>query len=99
MFPKSSTIDGLWVVMVQEGEEKVPMLARSGADVFLLAFKTGFTARKFAVDNQVTDAEPRMLVATNAQAAMAQMRKRGATGVLVDYDASTQTYKAAEALA
>lgn len=95
---KSSAIDGLWVVLVDEGGEKVPMLASAGGERFLLAFKTGFTARKFAQDSRLENAEPRMLVPAMAQSLLAQIKQRGAAGVLVDYDASTQTYKRADAL-
>ena len=93
----SSTMDGLWVVLVQEGDEKVPMLARAGDDIFLLAFKTGFTARKFAREQQLKDAEPRMLVPGSSPAMIARLRSKGAQGVLVDYDAATRTYKHADA--
>jgi hypothetical protein len=99
MAVSSSTIDGLWVVLVPEGGEKVPMLARAGDDLFLLAFKTGFSARKFASETQLSDAEPRMVVANQSQAVIAQMRSKGAQGVLVDYDAATRTYKHADAFA
>ena len=94
---KSTTIDGLWVVLVPEGDAKVPMLARAGDDLFLLAFKTGFSARKFAAEAKLENAEPRMLVPAQTQGVVAAMRSRGAAGVLIDYDASTQTYKAADA--
>lgn len=95
----NSTIDGLWVVMVSEGGEKVPMLARAGEDLFLLAFKTGFSARKFATDSQLNDFEPRMLVAGNSASVIASLREKGAQGILVDYDASTRTYKHADVFA
>jgi len=95
----SSTIDGLWVVLVPEGAEKVPMLAKAGEDLFLLAFKTGFTARKFATDTKLEDAEPRMLVPGSTPALVAAMKVKGAQGVLVDYDPSTRTYKHADTFA
>ncbi len=75
------------------------MLARAGDDLFLLAFKTGFSARKFASESQLSDAEPRMLMASQSQAMIAQMRSKGAQGVLVDYDTTTRTYKHADAFA
>jgi hypothetical protein len=96
--PKSATIDGLWVVLVDEDGQKVPMLASAGGERFLLAFKTGFSARKFAQDQRIENAEPRMLVPAMTQGLLAQVRLRGAAGVLVDYDASTGTYKHADHL-
>lgn len=96
--PKSSSFDGLWVVLVDEGGEKVPILASAGGERYLLAFKTGFTARKFATDSRLENAEPRMLVPAMTQGVLAQVRQRGAAGILVDYDASTMTYKSADLL-
>jgi hypothetical protein len=90
--------DGLWLVLVPEGEsQKVPMMARAGQDLFVLAFKTGFTARQFVERAAVANAEPRMVVQKQAAQLIEQLRARGAAGVLVDYDPQTQTYKSADA--
>jgi hypothetical protein len=93
------TFDGLWVVLVPESEtetDKVPMMARAGQDLFVLAFKTGFTARQFVERAAVANAEPRMIVQKQAAQLIEQVRARGAAGVLVDYDPTTQTYKSAD---
>lgn len=90
---KGSSIEGLWIVLVDEAGDKVPMLAKAGNGLYLLAFRTGFTARKFVTDSALSDAEPRMVVPAQAPAILAHMGKKGATGVLIDYDASTNTYK------
>jgi type IV secretory pathway TraG/TraD family ATPase VirD4 len=90
---KGSAIEGLWIILVKEGDRQVPMLARAGNGLYLLAFRTGFTARKFVSDSRLADAEPRMVVAAQAPAVIAHMSKQGASGVLIDYDASTNTYR------
>lgn len=92
---KGGSIEGLWIILVPEGDTKVPMLARAGNGLYLLAFRTGFTARRFVADSKLDDAEPRMVVASAAPQIIAHMNQRGATGVLIDYDASTNTYKEA----
>ena len=59
---KGGSIDGLWVILVsEEGQtEKTPMLARAGNGLYLLGFRTAFTARKFMTDSQIPNtAEPR----------------------------------------
>src|SRR5688572_11419332 len=95
---KSGSIEGLWVILVSEGDKKVPMLARAGNGLYLLAFRTGFTARKFATDSRLSDAEPRMVVGANTRDITTYVNKQGANGVVIDYDATTNTYKDAGAV-
>ena len=99
---KGGSIDGLWVLLVTEDETKdgkTPMLARAGNGLYLLGFRTAFTARKFMTDSQLpTSIEPRMLVGANVAEIMGQIRSKQVAGVLVDYDATTNTYKEASLL-
>ncbi len=90
---KGSSIEGLWVILVDENGAKVPMLARAGNGLYVLAFRTAVTARKFVSDSNLPEAEPRMVVASNLAEIMAAIQGRGVSGVLIDYDASTNTYK------
>jgi hypothetical protein len=92
---KGASIDGLWVILVEEESAKVPMLARAGTGLYLLAFRTGFTARKFVADRGLAAGEPRMVVASSIPDVVSYMTAREVAGVLIDYDASTNTYKEA----
>jgi hypothetical protein len=93
---KGSSIEGLWVILVADDSGKTPMLARAGNGLYLLAFRTGFTARKFITDGQVpAGAEPRMVVGANLQEVLASVAGKDVQGVLIDYDYSTNTYKEA----
>jgi hypothetical protein len=92
---KGSSLEGLWIILVAEGDQKVPMLARAGNGLYLLAFRTGFTARKFTADSKLADAEPRMVVPSSARDILAYLARQQAAGVLIDYDATTNTYKEA----
>ncbi len=90
---KGSSIEGLWIILVPEGDAKVPMLARAGNGLYLLAFRTGFTARKFTADSRLEGAEPRMVVSSSSKEILTYLARQQASGVLIDYDASTNTYK------
>jgi hypothetical protein len=93
---KGSSIEGLWVILVPDDSGKTPMLARAGNGLYLLAFRTGFTARKFMTDGKVPQgAEPRMVVGANLQEVLASVAGKDVQGVLIDYDYSTNTYKEA----
>jgi hypothetical protein len=92
---KGSSIENLWVILVSEGSIKTPMLARAGDGLYLLAFRTGFTARKFMTDSGVVDAEPRMVVGAVRPEILGAVEGKGITGVLVDYDFTTHTYREA----
>jgi hypothetical protein len=94
---KGSSIENLWVILVHEdgSEKKTPMLARAGDGLYLLAFRTGFTARKFMTDSGVHGAEPRMVVGAVLPQILASVSGKEISGVLVDYDFSTNTYREA----
>jgi hypothetical protein len=92
---KGSSIENLWVLLVPEGSGKTPMLARAGDGLYLLAFKTGFTARKFMTDSGLGEAEPRMVVGSVLPQILASVEGKGITGVLIDYDFVTHAYKEA----
>ncbi len=94
---KGSSIENLWVILVPDDGtgRKTPMLARAGDGLYLLAFRTGFTARKFMTDSGVQGAEPRMVVGAVKPEILASVSGKDITGVLVDYDFSTHTYREA----
>jgi type IV secretory pathway TraG/TraD family ATPase VirD4 len=92
---RGSSIEGLWVILVTQEGAMLPMLARAGSGLYLLAFKTGFTARKFVTDSKLTDAEPRMVVSANLAEVISALEGKEIAGVLIDYDATTNTYKEA----
>jgi hypothetical protein len=104
----TSTLDGLWVLLVQnEGEiaahdpaARVPVMARTGNDqTYLLVFKNVFTARQFVAAQELEGAEPRMVVRGNRDDILRIAKSVGVVGTLLDYDPSTQKYAAATALA
>ena len=92
---KGASLTGLWVILVDEGAGKTPMLARAGNGLYLLAFRTGFTARKFVAEKGLADAEPRLLVASNLPEILSSLETKQVSGVLIDYDAASNTYKEA----
>jgi hypothetical protein len=92
---KGSSIENLWVILVPEGASKTPMLARAGDGLYLLAFRTGFTARKFMTDSGLSGAEPRMVVGSVLREILAGIDGKGVSGVLIDYDFTTHTYREA----
>jgi hypothetical protein len=92
---KGASLSGLWVILVEEEGRKIPMLARAGNGLYLLAFRTGFTARKFVSEKGLTDAEPRLLVTSNLPEIVATLDTKQIAGVLIDYDATSNTYKEA----
>jgi hypothetical protein len=72
------------------------MLARAGSGLYLLAFRTGFTARKFMTEGQIpAGAEPRMVVGSIAPQVIASVSGKDVAGVVVDYDFTTNTYREA----
>lgn len=95
---KGSSLEGLWVVLVPEDGEKVPLLARAGDGLYLLAFKSGVYARNFIAQKGLEGAEERMVVRANLAAFTRYMNERGVSGVLIDYDAATNTYRDADLL-
>src|SRR5262245_40048251 len=93
---KGSSIEGLWVILVPEHGGKTPMLAQAGNGLYLLAFRTGFTARKFMAESRIPEgAEPRMVVSANLPEILSALNTKGLAGVLIDYDPATNTYKEA----
>ena len=102
-----SVLDGLWVLLVDnEGQlttadenGRVPMLAEAGnQEKYLLGFKNAVKARKFLDDSSIDSAEPRLLVKANKDEYLRIARSAGVSGVLVDYDPTTQQYGAATEL-
>lgn len=96
-----SSLDGLWVLLVSDDSSKlrVPMMARAGNDeTYLLGFKTMHNARHFLQESAIAGAEPRMVVRSNRTEFLTIARQSGAVGVLVDYDPTTQQYRAAAEL-
>jgi hypothetical protein len=105
--PPKSPLDGLWVLLVDQPTEgpqddasrRVPVMARAGNDeTYLLGFKNMTSARKFILDSALENAEPRMVVRGNKSEFLKLAHDAGVVGVLVDYDASTQQYRAAAEL-
>jgi hypothetical protein len=103
-----SSLDGLWVLLVQnEGElaaqdadGRVPMIARTGNDQnYLLVFKNVAKARQFVASSQLEGAEPRMVVRGNRDELLRIAKTANVVGMLLDYDAATQAYASASALA
>ena len=94
---KGSSIENLWVLLVENDTKsgKTPMLARAGDGLYLLAFRTGFTARKFMTDSGMGTAEPRMVVGGFLPQIMASVADKVMSGVLVDYDYLTHQYREA----
>jgi hypothetical protein len=94
---KGSSIENLWVILVPDEATgvKTPMLARAGGGLYLLTFRTGFTARKFMTDSGTSAAEPRMVVGPILAQILASVAGKDIAGVLVDYDFTTHTYREA----
>jgi hypothetical protein len=98
---KGSSIENLWVLLVPEESGsgiagKTPMLARAGNSLYLLAFRTGFTARKFMTEGQIqAGAEPRMVVGQIVPQVLSAVAGKDVAGILVDYDFTTNTYREA----
>ena len=98
---KGSSIENLWVILYPEESGgaingKTPMLARAGNSLYLLAFRTGFTARKFMTEGQLpAGAEPRMVVGSIVPQILGSVAGKDVAGVLVDYDFTTNTYREA----
>lgn len=104
---RGSSIENLWVILVPEDagtatgtavaiNGKTPMLARAGNGLYLLAFRTGFTARKFMTEGQLpAGAEPRMVVGSILPQIVGAVAGKDIAGVLIDYDFTTNTYREA----
>jgi len=92
---RGSSLEGLWVILVAENGNKVPLMAKAGNGTYLLAFRTGFTARKLMVDRVVSDGEPRLILKHNIAELIGQSLVQSLAGVLIDYDAQTNKYREA----
>ncbi len=96
---EKSSLDGLWVLLVDQEAKRIPMMGRAGNnETYLLGFKNVFNARKFIEQSAVENAEPRMIVKGNKSEFMQLAQTNGAVGVIVDYDPATQEYAAASEL-
>jgi hypothetical protein len=91
-------IEGLWILVVEEDGEKVPLLARGKSGLYLLAFRTPHAARKFLAESGMPEAEPRLVVRSNAAEIDAYLQARETSGVVIDYDPTTNSYRDAAAL-
>jgi hypothetical protein len=93
---RGSSLEGLWIILVPEEGAQVPMLARAGSGLYLLGFRTGFTARKFMSESKLPEgAEPRMVVSANLAEMLGRLAGKEIAGVLIDYDVATNSYKEA----
>jgi hypothetical protein len=107
--PTTTTpLDGLWVLLVDNGGElatqdadgRVPVMARAGNDqTYLLVFKNVVKARQFVATQDLDGAEPRMVVRGNREDIVRIAKSAGVVGTLLDYDPSTQQYASSRALA
>jgi hypothetical protein len=96
---EKSSLEGLWVLLVNNEAERTPMMARAGNnETYLLGFKNVFKARTFIEQSAVENAEPRMIVKGNKSEFMQLAQINGAVGVIVDYNPATQDYAAASEL-
>lgn len=75
------------------------MMAKAGNDQnYVLGFKNAAVARKFLQDSEITNAEPRMVVAASSGNFLNCARANGAAGLLVDFDPSSGEYAKASEL-
>lgn len=104
----NTRLTNLWVLLVQNDGElstqdsdgRVPMMARAGDDqTYLLVFKNVVKARRFLSTQDVSGAEPRMVVRANHDDIVRIARSAGVVGTLLDYDPATQQYASTGALA
>jgi hypothetical protein len=94
-----SSLEGLWVLLIDQDANRIPMMARAGNhETYLLGFKNMFNARKFIAASDVANVEPRMVVKGNKAEFLRVAQTNGAVGVLVDYDPTTHDYASAAEL-
>jgi hypothetical protein len=105
---RNATVDGLWVLLVnndgeltsQDADGRVPVMARAGNDqTYLLVFKNVAKARQFVTSSAMEGAEPRMVVRGNRDDIVRIAKSAGVVGTLLDYDPSTQAFAGTGALA
>jgi hypothetical protein len=101
-------LSGLWVLLVnnegelttQDGDGRVPVMARAGNDqTYLLVFKNVVKARQFVSTQDLSGAEPRMVVRGNRDDIVRIAKSAGVVGTLLDYDPTTHKYASTGALA
>jgi len=93
---RGGSIEGLWIILVDEEGRKAPLLARAGNGLYLLAFGDGQKARKFMLESRLEEvAEARLVVKSNLPGVLGVLEEKKASGVLVDYDHATNTYREA----
>jgi hypothetical protein len=96
---QKSSLEGLWVLLINQEAERVPMMARAGNhETYVLGFKNMTNARKFMQASAVDGVEPRMIVRGNKHEFLRLAQDNGAVGVLVDYDPTTHDYAGAAEL-
>lgn len=97
--PDKSSLEGLWVLLVDDTEGRIPMMARAGNNqTYVLGFKNAHKARNFMELSALENAEPRMVVRSNRGELLRLAQSAGANGVLVDYDPATHDYSRASEL-
>ncbi len=105
---ETSTIEGLWVLLVQNDGElpdqdsdgRVPVIAQTGNNqMYLLAFKNVAKARQFITEAKLEGADARMVVRGNKDEVLRVARAAACVGTLLDYEAVSQKYVTAFALA
>ncbi|CAN5908720.1 hypothetical protein BH11MYX2_BH11MYX2_11840 [soil metagenome] len=101
-------MSGMWVLLTQNDGElptqdsdgRVPVIARAGNDKnYLLVFKNVAKARQFVASQDLSDAEPSMVVRGNRDDIVRIAKSAGVVGTLVDYDPTSQQRAAFGALA
>lgn len=85
----------MWIILVPHEERKVPLLAKAGPGLYLLAFKSGHAAQKFLAEKRVANGEPRLVMRRNAGEVLSHLGREKVAGMLVDYDAMSNTYREA----
>lgn len=93
--PKTA-LDGLWVLLVDDAE---PVMARGGDEnTYLLVFKNVVKARQFVAASALDGVQPRLVVRGNRDDIVRSAKEGGASGLLLDYDPTTQKYAEAASL-
>jgi hypothetical protein len=104
----TTTIEGLWVLLVQNDGElsdqdsdgRVPVMAQTGNNqMYLLAFKNVAKARQFITDAKLEGADARMIVKGYKDEVLRVARAAKCAGTLLDYETTTQKYAVAFGLA
>ena len=106
--PIPTTIDGLWVLLTandgvlpdQDSEGRVPVLAQaSNGKHYLLVYKSVVKAKQCIAEQQLDDAEPRMIVRGNKDEVIRVASSGKVAGALLDFEPATGGYAAIMQLA